>query len=390
MRRSQPVRPKSDAETILQAVKEAEKLMIKKERARRRKERFLWIRQAPGWLKGILLVAAVILLGLIGDGMRRERKEFSARLVSFSGMVLVQKQGGTPQLAKPDEILQDRDIVQTQNGMATIVFPDGSAVQLEPNTAFEVRLLDYARGGVRDRSFMVHFGAATAWVSQFFGPRSEATVCTPTAVAAVRGTGFRVVYDPNTNQTMVQVVDGLVRVRTPASELVSQVGQVASAVGYQMGAPGSLSQNAQRMLAASVSQLRQFEHPPNLLQRAEEIVLSVTDPFLQVIGLTPQGWAFSATNFALRTACVEGLRRLRIHIESLPGEESPEYLNPVTLQELGLHPVERERILNAFAGRMIESYRKVGKSGYVVRVRARDRNRTVFEMTEAQIQQVRE
>ncbi|MCS7224446.1 MAG: FecR family protein [Armatimonadetes bacterium] len=390
MRLSRQAKPKTEAEAILDAVKEAEKAMLQREKVRRRKERFLWVRQAPGWLKGILLIIAVVLGALAADGMRRERKEFRAVLTSYSGAVLVRKHGGGSQLAQPNLTLEDRDVVQTQAGTATIVFPDGSAVQLEPNTTFEVRLLDYARGGVRDRSFMVHLGAVTAWVSDFFGAQSQATVCTPTAVAAVRGTGFRVVYDPSRNQTIVQVVDGTVRMRTPAMEGISGVGQGASAVGYQMGAPVALPENVRQIVVAQVNQLRQYQQPPNFLQRIEEGFLGIIDPFLQVIGLTPRGWAFSATNFAFRTACQEGLRRIRIHLAALPGEESPEYLNPVTLQELNLDPIERERILNAFAGRMLESYRKVGRSGYVVRARARDRKKTLFEMTEAVIRQVEE
>ncbi|MDT7898260.1 MAG: hypothetical protein RRB24_10520, partial [Armatimonadota bacterium] len=92
---------------------------------------------------------------------------------------------------------------------------------------------------------------------------------------------------------------------------------------------------------------------------------------------------------ARRTACKEALRRLRIHLESL--NEVPEYLNPVTLQELtGLHPKEKERILSAFAGNMLESYRKVGRDQYIVRVRARDKKRTLYEMTIAEIRPVPE
>src|SRR5205823_5291823 len=122
------------------------------------------------------------------------------------------------------------DVIRTgADSTATLVFPDGSAVQVEPNTEFQVRLLDYARGGERDRSFMVRSGSIVAHVSKFFGGQSRATMCTPTTVAAVRGTGFRVQYDPQRKETFVQVADGKVAVRTAAGETATQKGEMVRA-----------------------------------------------------------------------------------------------------------------------------------------------------------------
>jgi hypothetical protein len=390
-RRESKVRPKNTAEAIADLIKEAEREQLRKERRRRRRQWFGWLQEAPGWLKTLITLTLFVLVALIADGIRRESKEFKATLVSFSGSVTV-FQSTTNQWvpAKPEMALKDKDVVRTgANGTATLVFPDGSAIQLEPNTEFEVRLLDFVRGGVRNRSFMVRFGSAVAYVSQFFGARSQATVCTPTAVAAVRGTGFRVVYDPATKQTVVQVVDGSVRFRTPIAETASQPGQMAAASGYQLSGTQPLSPEYQRILSANVAQLRRFEQPPNLLQRIEWAINNALDPFLQILGLTPGGWSYASSNFARRTMCMEALRRLRIHLESL--NEVPDYLNPVTLQELtGVHPKEKERILSAFAGNMLESYRKIGRDQYIIRARAKDKKRTLYEMTIAEIRQVPE
>jgi len=391
LRHESKVQPQNDAEIIAELVKQAERERLRKERRKRRRQWFGWIQETPNWLKTLITVTLVVLVALIADGIRRESKEFKATLVSFSGSVSV-FQNTTNQWvpANPEMALRDKDVVRTgANGTAILVFPDGSAIQLEPNTEFEVRLLDFVRGGVRDRSFMVRFGSAVAYVSQFFGAKSQATVCTPTAVAAVRGTGFRVVYDPATKQTIVQVVDGSVRFRTPIAETASQLGQMVAASGYQMIGTQLLPTEYQRMLAATVSQLRSFEQPPNLLQRVEWAINNTLDPFLQILGLTPGGWSYASANFARRTMCMEALRRLRTHLESL--QEVPDYLNPVTLQELtGVHPKEKERILSAFAGNMLESYRKIGRDQYIVRARAKDKKRTLYEMTIAEIRQVPE
>ncbi len=390
-RRSVKNKPKSEAEMWAELVQEAEREQRRKERRKRRREYFGWLRAMPGWAKTLVTLALVLLVVLIADGIRRESKEFKATLVAFTGNVQVLlHEKGQWVAAEPNMALRDKDLVRTgQQSSANLVFPDGSAVQLEPNTEFEVRLLDFARGGLRDRSFMVRFGSAVAYVSQFFGTRSQATVCTPTAVAAVRGTAFRVVYDPNSRQTLVQVVEGSVRFRTPIAEAASQPGQVASASGYQLAGAAPLPPEVQRFLLAQCTSLRRFEQPPHWLQQIEWGLTNLLDPFLQILGLAPGGWSYASTDFARRTACMEALRRLRVHLESL--NEVPEYLNPVTLQELtGLHPKEKERILSAFAGNMLESYRKVGRDQYIVRARARDKKRTLYEMSIAEIRPVPE
>ncbi len=392
--RTKVSKTKSDAEIIVEAVREAQKQYERGERARRRRERFGrlfgWFTEAPSWFKTVLIVGLIVLVSLIADGIRRESAEFKATLVAFGGQVWVQRANSANWIpAEANMALRDKDLVRTgANGMATLVFPDGSAIQLEPNTEFEVRLIDFFRGGIRDRSFMVRMGAVTAYVSQFFGVKSQATVCTPTAVAAVRGTGFRVFYDPNTRQTVIQVVEGSVQFKTPIGETLAQAGQSGFALGYQLRETQNLPTDAQRFLASNVNTLRQNERPPSWLQRIEWAILHPLDPFLQILGLTPGGWSYAAADFARRTMALEAMRRLRTHMEAL--NEIPEYLNPVTLAELNLHPAEKERILRAFAGNMIESYRKIGRDQYIIRARARDKRRTLFEADIAGVRQVRE
>ncbi|MEM1544643.1 MAG: FecR family protein [Candidatus Bathyarchaeia archaeon] len=391
--RAKVSKPKSGAEIIVEAVKEAQRQYERRERAKRQREKFGrlfgWLREAPSWLKTMIIVALLALVGLIVDGIRRESTEFKATLVAYNGQVWVQRASTQNWISpEPNMVLRDKDLVRTgSNGTATLVFPDGSAIQLEPNTEFEVRLIDFFRGGLRDRSFMVRMGAVTAYVSQFFGAKSQATVCTPTAVAAVRGTGFRVVYDPNTRQTHLQVVEGTVQFKTPISEIASQAGQMVASVGYQLQATQSLPTESQRVLSGSISNLCQYEKPPSWLQRVEWAILHPLDPFLQILGLTPGGWSYAAADFARRTMALEAMRRLRTHMEAL--NEIPDYLNPVTLAELNLHPAEKERILRAFAGNMLESYRKIGRDQYIIRARARDKRRTLFEADIAGVRQVR-
>ncbi|MDT7898684.1 MAG: hypothetical protein RRB24_11585, partial [Armatimonadota bacterium] len=159
-RRSTKNKPKSDAELLAELVQQAEREQRRKERLKRRRDYFGWLRAMPGWAKTLISLALLVLVVLIADGIRRESKEFKATLVAFTGTVQVlPHEKGQWVAAELNMALRDKDLVRTgPQSSATLVFPDGSAVQLEPNTEFEVRLLDFARGGVRDRSFMVRFG----------------------------------------------------------------------------------------------------------------------------------------------------------------------------------------------------------------------------------------
>ncbi len=381
----------STADILRDALGEAAREHQKKARQRRRKGRFAFLGRMPGWLQALVKLALVLLVILIIDGVRRENKELSATLVSFTGQVTVFTPGqSTATAAQPNTVLRDKDVVTTSAGSsAMITFPDGSAIQLEPGTQFVVRLLDFARGQMRDRSFMLNYGGLAARVSSFFGgnPDSQATICTPTAVAAVRGTGFRVVYDRTSKQTVLQVTDGRVLFRTGYRPVECVPGQSMSAEGYQMQAAQGLTRDVQRVLAGRVSQMSVYEKPPSTLQRVEWAAINFLDPVLQVMGVAPGCWSYSSIDFARRTAAQEGLRRLRTHIAEA-AEKAPQYVNPVTLAELGLNESERERILNAFSGKMIIAYQKMPGDQYQVWARARDKKRTLYRMSESSIEKV--
>jgi ferric-dicitrate binding protein FerR (iron transport regulator) len=361
---------------------------IKKEKRQGKlRKMFGWLQAAPGWAKAVLITVVVVLLALVADGLRRERGEFNATLATVTGQVTVAKGGegsGTP--AQAAMALENKDVVRTgRDSGATLVFPDGSAIQLEESTEFEVRLLDYARGGQRDRSFMVRAGSAVANVSKFFGVGSQATVCTPTAVAAVRGTGFRVTYDPAKKQSYVQVVHGAVDVRTAAGRLPApaQGGQMVMATGYQIDPTRQLPKGRETAVGGQLGQMTRYETEPGFLDRIEMAINSFLDPALQILGLAPGSWSYATNNFARKAACMEALRRLHIHIsQSGEGGETPEFLNPVTLEELNQDPREVKKLVDTFSGGMLELYRKTGKDQFVAQARARNRGHTLYEVDE--------
>lgn len=337
-------------------------------------------------VKGLLLLGGLALLGLLGDGLRRESGEFSATFATLSGAVEVCPAGAEWRAAEAKMELKDGDLVRTLAGATAILsFSDGSGVTLDPGTTFEVRQLGYARSGARNRSFVVRQGSVLARVGTMFGGEvgSEATVCTPTAVAAVRGTAFRVAYDELSGGSSLEVVEGTVRYATPTAVVEASQGSAARAAGYAVGDIERLSGTQQRQLGAARDALLPLEQPTPFVVRVERRLLSIGDPVLQLIGLAPGAWGYDSIDSARRAACIEALRRLRTHLESAP--EVPVVLNPVTLAELSLNEKELTRLQSGWLNGMFDQYEGLGQDGYRVVARARDRRHTAFQMTNADL-----
>ena len=379
--------PKSTGNDILDALKEFDTGRAKRAEQEKKAHRFDFLKGTPGVIKIVALVAVIAVVGLVVDGVRREGHEFRTVLKSFSGQVTISSNGGADINATEDAELRDKDVIKTGPGAtATLAFSDGSAVQLEENTEFEVRLLDYTRGGNRDRSFMLRSGSAVSQVSKFFGKDSRATVCTPTAVAAVRGTGFRVTFDPAKKETYLQVVDGTVEFKTPfvPQPVVINFGQMTRAEGYSIHNPEQVPEARFVMVDGVFKNLStEYAKEPSKISQLEAGLNAFFDPALQVMGISPNGWGFSANNAARKAMCQEGLRQLQRHILVTFPEEVPEYFNPITYEELQIDPKNLPRLEQAFFNGMIESYQKTGKDTWIVRARARDRKRSLFQITEA-------
>lgn len=382
---------RSTGQILLEALKEADaqhRKDIKHERKRRRR----LLGDMPDRVRTSLIVIIVALIVLVGDGLRREGQEFNARLDQFTGSIIMKDRVGRSKIPKAGiPILDGETIITGENSTATLQFPDGSAIELQPQTQFEVRLLDYARGGLRDRSFMVRYGAVVAHVSKFFGLKSRATFCTPTAVAAVRGTGFQVFYDPNARQSALGVVEGLVEYRTPVARNNFTQGQMVASRGYQMGNGANLAQTAGTRIGTRVHEMTQkYERPPSFLHNVEMTINGILDPALQVLGLSPGGWGFQSMSFARLGAAKKVMLDLQRHILSQPGDEVPRIINPVTLEELQMDAKERNAILESLSGRMLETYVKLGPNSYRVMARARDKKRTLLELSESGVREVPE
>jgi len=395
--------PKKDSQgsgnVLLDALKEVEADRQTKHKQQQRSKKmnkwFGWMRKLPGGGKFFVFAFIVVLVLLVGDGIRRENQELSARIASMRGQVMVTKSGESAAVsAAASTVLAEKDVVVTgPDGEVTVLFPDGSSILVEPNSRFEVRLLGFSRGEVRDRSFVVQVGSAIARFSTRFGKGSRGVVSTPTAVAAVRGTAFRVVYDPGTDrrvppQSYVAVVEGTVEYRAASGTAQIQRGQVGSTNGGQLQATQALSITRMQSIDAQVAQLAALDKPPSRIESLERSINNALDPLLQLLGLTPGG-GFGAMDGARRTATQVALRRLGTELEGL-GTDVPDYVTLTTLEELQLVPVEREKLLDTLGGRMLESYRKTGRNQYVIRARSRDKAHTLYELVPGAVTRIPE
>lgn len=110
--------------------------------------------------------------------------------------------------------LVEGDRVQTgHNGFATLELADGSHIALPPDTGLDLATLrQTALTGATDRIVNLHRGEVSSEVTHATKKDDRFQIRSPSVVAGVRGTQFRVSYDGDKGATAVEVLDGAVGV----------------------------------------------------------------------------------------------------------------------------------------------------------------------------------
>jgi len=116
-------------------------------------------------------------------------------------------------LAVGDPLVQGDRVITGTGSRIELKLPDGSFLRFDERTTFElVATTVDRRAKKRNISFNVVVGKTWARVSKLFGRRGRFEMATPTAVAGVRGTTYRM--NVNDDQSaVVKVYDGEVEVR---------------------------------------------------------------------------------------------------------------------------------------------------------------------------------
>ncbi|MBI5804804.1 FecR domain-containing protein [candidate division TA06 bacterium] len=156
------------------------------------------------------IIAAIILSlpYLLAPGAGSQELKPTAVLSLYTGQAFVWQQGRLAE-AELGQALQPGDSVRTGKGsLAEIGFADGTSIRLGEKTSLYIQRADST-----DRSFKLFLGKLWTKVAKL-SLKSQFTVETPTAVAGVRGTVFKVEIQPDSG-TRVAVEEGLVEVSGP-------------------------------------------------------------------------------------------------------------------------------------------------------------------------------
>ncbi len=139
-------------------------------------------------------------------------------------VVVVQAKTGVRATATPGMFLWAKDEIHTGvGGNVTLQFADGSKVLLQQDSTLAIEsLMKYGRTGMADSRLHLKKGKTDNKIKPKTGPGSRFEIRTPSALAAVRGTRYRVAADRDHMQTEVSrgevtVKNSRAQQRVPAS-----------------------------------------------------------------------------------------------------------------------------------------------------------------------------
>lgn len=196
-----------------------------------------------------------------------------ARVESFSGDVLMQQPGSAPAPVAIQAQLGEGTVIQTgPRGFLSLRLADDSTVTIPSQSSVRiVRLRRVLINQAVEREFRAEAGRLRARVTPMRDPGSSFRVTTPITVSAVRGTEFRVAFDPSGQQAQTEVEDGKV-----AFDLGPTAAPTSSAAGTQLvpgfGAvarPGTMGRPTPLLPAPRLADPDRVQTEPRLAFRIE-------------------------------------------------------------------------------------------------------------------------
>jgi len=137
----------------------------------------------------------------------------SAQLLAFRGPVLIGAEAGPRAAVRGMNINEGVTVATGPDAYAQIELPDGSRVAVPSQSRVRIdRLRLTLMTGAVQRVFTVETGRSESKVTPMKAPADSYIVRTPTSVSAVRGTEFRVRYDPDRHMAATEVIKGIVQV----------------------------------------------------------------------------------------------------------------------------------------------------------------------------------
>jgi hypothetical protein len=148
---------------------------------------------------------------LLAPRSRLRTEIVSLRVDSFSGSVIAGS-AAAPAPVKVGGLVQEGEVVATgPNSFVTLDFADGTLMSLPSLTRAKVEALHRVLlNDSMERRISIERGRGSYHVTPLRAPRDRFEVRTPMAVAAVRGTAFRVSYDGEAARSVLEVLEGRV------------------------------------------------------------------------------------------------------------------------------------------------------------------------------------
>ncbi|WP_175700752.1 FecR family protein [Burkholderia ambifaria] len=177
---------------------------------------------------------------------RLRKEKLTARVVAVQGAA-ERRSGDAYAPLADDATLNEGDRVRTgANGFVTIELTDGTHMSLPPDSQLDLKTLRRTvLTGTLDREFELTRGSVDSEVTHLKKRDDRFQIRSPSVVAGVRGTRFRVNYDAAGNAaTRIEVLDGTVGVagkRQPVDPTLvhANFGSIATSSGA-IGAPVQL------------------------------------------------------------------------------------------------------------------------------------------------------
>jgi len=186
----------------------------------------------------------------------------SARVLATSGPVERAFRAGPYTPLAPGMMLGEGDRVRTgHDGFATLELVDGSHVSVSQDGMVEIgKLRQTVLTGASDRVLNLQHGEVDSEVTHATKKDDRFQIRSPSVVAGVRGTRFRVNYDAGQQQTAVEVLEGAVGVDpgsapAPAPGVPLQASEqlVSAHFGNVSGASGAIGAPIELLPAPSLS-----------------------------------------------------------------------------------------------------------------------------------------
>ncbi len=134
---------------------------------------------------------------------------------------------------KGDTLCQGDEVACDPDGHMTLGFQDNSVVELRPTTQIKIASF-FTEGGIVKTVVLLRIGELSAMVEHEKSTRSDFRIQSPTVGSGVRGTIFRMSYDPPPDKTHVGVDEGTVDVAiydSPVPPITLHAGEQVEATG---------------------------------------------------------------------------------------------------------------------------------------------------------------